>query len=239
VLPFLRAAKYQTSAQTDDPRFQLLAKHDVETMISADILPIWFDREQAQAAFNELAHSFVPTSTTQEIGPIVYLASLAIAVERFELARELLGLVESRGHSWHDWSVVLQSQLSISLGDCASAAQLIQAESSNLTGATGTLGSYLAAAPFYGCDEAGPTADSSLPFESDELLQARAALLDLLKIPALESEQHPALAAAALYQSGKISRRLGWNQEGEILWRELQSKFPESYHARLLERRDR
>ena len=238
VLPFLQAAKLQREhpatgiENTIDQEtvFRLLPAADVESMLSSEILPIWFDKDQAKQACETLANSFVPTSAATETGAIVYLTSLAIETERLELARELMALLENPDELATPWQIVLRAQLEIATGHPDKAAELLAAESQKLSEATQAMGWYLKAAPcFAPVDPAGHVPVVEL---NDDVTNQ--AILDLLKIPAIFGQQYPALAAAAIYQAANIVATQGQTSEYEILRQELMLRYPDSYQARLL-----
>ncbi len=238
VLPFLQAAKIQRAHAAPgventldrETVFQLLPTADVESMLSSEILPIWFNEDQSKQAFETLANSFVPTSSSTETGAIVYLASLAIEAKRLELARELMALLENPDELTKPWQIVLQAQLEIATGHPNKAAELIAVESLKLSQATQAIGYYLkAAACFAPVDPASHVPVVEL---NDDV--ANQAVLDLLKIPAVFGQQYPALAAAAIYQAANIVSTQGQASECDILRQELMLRYPNSYHARLL-----
>ncbi len=128
VLPFLQAAHIQKRfrrSNTPNANFYL-SPNEERTMLSERILPIWFDKSQVKEAFTALSSSFVPTSKSEQLGPIVYLASLAIEMERFELAKELVSLVSEGGEAFEPWRIVLQSQLNIANRNFRGSASLIK-----------------------------------------------------------------------------------------------------------------
>ncbi len=239
VLPFLQAAIIQRAAAVNgNTEFKaLLPAEDVERMLSSEILPIWFDPLLVEDPFKSLSGSFVPTAATDQIGAVVYLLSMAITLKRTQLSQDLLRLMESQGPEWEGWKRVMQAQFKVSQGDFPAANRLLKNKQRDLTGPTEALALYLNSSSYFvspGSAVANKTVNSISRSEDG----CANAMLDLLQIPAAYGDRFPALAAAAIYQSAQMAESLGWSQENRLLTQELLLKFPNSFHARDMEKRN-
>ncbi len=237
ILPFLQAAKIQNRWQSSrDAVGTFLPDEDARQLLSSEILPIWFDHEQVEAAFSVFANAFVPTSATEDSGPVVYLASMAIEMKRLQLARQLVDLLAGGDREAKSWRLILLAQIQIAEGNAVAATEFLKQHQSNLVGATVPMASYLKAASFY--EPGSPSVDLAHPLNtmqrqvSDEKADA---MLQLLEIPAEFGERYPVLASAALYQSSQIAKSLAWKHEEQILKQELLARYPRSYHGKLVE----
>ncbi len=244
VLPFLQAAMLQQAMLNSSVSFPpQLPDNDVRTMLSAEILPIWFDRTQVEQAYEELVSSFDPASPNTELGAIVYLASMAIEMKRLELADDLLKLIENRDNEAEAWRLILLAQVQIAANQPEQAARSLEENQQKLVGATIPLSHYLKSAKFHrsnelllpATDDLGNAVGSTI--ESDRIEEFSTGMLQLLEIPASYSQTYPALSAAALYQTAQIAKSLGWSQEAEVLEQELTLRFPLTFHGRIVERR--
>jgi hypothetical protein len=243
VLPFLQAARIQQlNRKSGATSKHFLPDIDASTMLSSEILPIWFDRARVEPAFNALANSIVPTATTTEFGAIVYLVSMAVEMDRFELARDLLKLIENRD-GVEAWRLVLLAQIKIAENELEQAARLLDDNQSKLLGAAVPLGLYLKSEKYFQTGEALRSSGAAAPATKlpknwqSQIDQYSRVMLELLEIPASYGEMYPALAAAALYQTAQIAKSLEWSQEGQVLEQELLLRFPSTYHARVVKNR--
>jgi hypothetical protein len=224
VVPFLIAAKIQRG-WSDSPvgKFpKWLPEEDVAASLSSEILPIWFEPELVNSSFQILSLALAQTTTADEMGAIVYLASMSIELGRLNQARELMAILANGGRTWDAWRLILQAQFNIAEGNPAVAAELLKSETIRLSGATEAIGWYLKSAAIFMENNLKPDSKS-----------ASTALLDLLKIPAVYGQRFPPLSAAALFQSIRIAESQAWHAEAEILRRELLNRYPNSYHAEL------
>lgn len=243
VLPFLQAARIQQLSQKPDDNSQhFLPVDDVNTMMSSEILPIWFDQARVEPAFNALTNAIDPTVTPTDVGPIVYLISMAVEMKRLQLARSLLKLIESRDGA-KPWTLVLLAQIEIAENQLEQASRLLEDNQSKLTQSAAPLGLYLKSAKFFQAGEVplsnrvAPPATKLQKNRQIRIDQFSRGMLELLEIPASYGETYPALAAAALYQTAQIAKSLEWSQEGQVMEQELLLRFPTTYHARLIKNR--
>ena len=241
VLPFLQAARIQKKLKrklgVSSQNF--LPDVDASTMLSSEILPIWFDRARVEPAFKELANSVDPTATSTDLGPIVYLISMAVELERLQLARDLLRLIEARD-GMESWRLILLAQIEIAENKLDQATRLLEDNKSRLTKSAVPLGLYLKSAKFFQSvanprsNHAEATGTASEKNRQNRIDQYSRGMLELLEIPASYGDKYPALAAAALYQTAQIAKSLEWSKEGQVMEQELLLRFPFTYHARVV-----
>jgi hypothetical protein len=244
VTPFLQAVLIERQLEGESlNEARLFTSREVESLMSDAMLPIWFDVQAAESAFEALSRAFVATSTSRETGAIVYLASLAVAVKRLELARDLVNLIPPGASSFSDWRDILEAEIAIANREFDRAAQILGAKPFKDNEAARVVRKYLLAAAYFvdenGAGEQHNQGVPSLALPNDQVSEKVDAMLELVSIPAEFGGKYPALSAAALSQAIRIGESIGLTEERAALKQELLLRFPTSYHARVIEKNDR
>lgn len=231
IAPFLRAASLQP--QVDDPTRQIagtswIPKMDLETGLSHELIPIWFDDHDLGRSSQPLTRrleNLIPASPSESTGPSLYLASIKIELGETDDARRLLNSMGNRLESIAgDWITVLNARIHQKKDEPLKAQAILQSNINELSGQPRLAGLY-----YLGINAL------NLPDLSDA--DYSAAILTLLRIPAEYGDQHRDLSAAALFQAVQIARVRGREQDALKLGNELLRRYPRTYHGRLESKR--
>ena len=217
ILPYLRVSKL---LQDDLELQQIVGRYiqniDFNDIVSLELLPIWFDRQQAELAFAELSGAFVPSSARNNARAIIYLASLAAAVERFSYSRELLDLLDQSDAETNAWRLIIEAQVDLAEHNKKTASEKLKLASRSDSDGIQIVSRFL------NNSEIGET-----PAETAQ------SIMELLKIPALQGRRYPRLAAASLYQAAILAESLNWKREADSLRHELRVHYSRTFHAKL------
>lgn len=238
IWPFLKAALLQPALPKpfkEEFADSLLPNAEVENLLSEKILPVWFDRSQAESAFEFLSTAYVPNAAQSQQGPIVYLASLAIKVGKFQYAQQLIDLLDRRDRQTNAWRVVLAAELAVANGNFENAVAIMENQLTNedLKDPSIRVASlYLSASPHFRKLDAIPSDQPANPVSPLARAKDLKATLSLLRIASTYADTFPELAAASLFEAAKIVGDYSERDQKE-LQNELISRFPNSYHGRL------
>jgi hypothetical protein len=217
MLPFLHACRIRIEDESVVQRSHSfeLSDDEIQQMLSMRITPIWFDRQLAIDTVPLINEFREGLGGHRPIGVDIYWATLQIAAGRItdadSLSRELAG-----SQMPEYWRLILEAELERHTGAASRpATDRLQGTMVDLPIDARPLALYLVNA-----------------WRGRELQDADVAVLELLRIPAVQGERLAILSAAALHQAALILHKSGRVEESSILMRELIERYPNTYHGR-------
>jgi len=219
VEPFLLAAV--TQSQLDEPAKSALADlllpaDEVNSMISGQIVPHWFDPSLVPAASESLLNLVNSGRISNTAGVAVYLASFAVAQNNFREADRIIAALRNQRdlpQEVEKWLRVVEIERYFVAGETSRADLLIDQHIDRLTDGARATVLYLQGT-----------------YASDN---PQKQLLSLLTVPALFGDRFPNLSASALFRATSLLREKGDAKEAGILRNELLRRYPNTYHGRL------
>lgn len=218
VLPFLKATELFRQKKVARERVEQLgvSPTDLQAGVAVSIWPVWFDRANSTAAVKDLQATLASDISKNSSGLLYYLASLHLYLNSADKAKPLIEELNGRKLPV-GWMEILKTQFDIAEGRNVSAVSRLQNELTNF--------------PYKLRMAANFVVGSELGKDPQN---ADLAVLKLLEIPASEKESEFAMGSAALYESINILKKTGQTREVVTLQNELLSRFPNTYHGRLL-----
>jgi len=193
-----------------------LTKSELEQCFTEMLLPIWFSRERATTALQQIEARWEAESEEASDGEWIYGTSLAIAAgddHAKKYLRELRSRSSKLTESWRP--LLLAYEEVMNEKPDRNIAQL-EKNVRSLKGAPRAVAQYLL----------GIAAGAqNQQFDKGMLL--------LLYIPAVYGSQFRGLSAAALSEAASLARNAGHQFEAESLKAELTRRYPDSQHAQL------
>jgi hypothetical protein len=195
------------------------ARVNLDTGLSPDLPPVWFDPESAKTALPGVAEALKTVKKPVPPGLLLYAASLAIEAgdtDRADRWMESVAPVEKK--TIRDLLVVLRARRALRGGDASAAIKMLGPVSTDPAFSQRPLALY-----WLGVSRAS----------ARDARERRVAVLDWLVLPASYGEEHPELAAAGLYQGWKTLEAL--DDPGSVALRaELGRKYAPTYFGQKL-----
>jgi hypothetical protein len=191
---------------------------DPATALSAELVPVWFDAEQAKGELAPLQEAIRGMATPRPEGVYVYYASLALAGQEPAEAERVLGALRSSSGELATWREILSAQQEVTGESPASGVAALRSELPTLRGAT-------RAAALYWVGRAD--------VESADEAEQRDGLLALLALPAEYATSQPELAAAGLYHAAAAMAKLKEDAGAAAVRQELVTRYAGTRHALL------
>ena len=159
---------------------------DRVTGMSPDLAPVWFDAQAAKDALPGVLQAVAELPAPRPEGTRVYYGTLALAAGNTEEARRVLTGIEGQQPALARFREIALAQVDVATGNPQGAVQRLEGLPPADSVETQPLRLY-----WLGVAR----------LQSPDRLTQQAGLLDLMVIPAVYSDQHPELAAAALYRA--------------------------------------
>lgn len=225
LIPFIRAAMLQANATKSELEIAStgqIPRRDAETKLSSEILPIWFDESpllELEKELNLLLQSN-SESLTNSPGVTIYLASIKIELGKTDEAMRLLRALDSTDPEIASWRTVLEARIHQKTRNPLNAQTMLEINGKSIAGLARPVALY-----YRGINV--------LEQKDVSDLDRTKAILTLLRIPAIYGDVHQELAAAALFQSAKITKLRGRDLDAQKLTNELLRRYPRTYHGAL------
>jgi Cu+-exporting ATPase len=218
--PYLRVwdVLRKNAASLDDLPGTRRPPIDLASGLTEELLPLFFDREQARLYWPPVQTLLGQLSAPPE-GLRLYGAALALAAGQHDAARRMLAEVRSAQMPVAGWKLVLLALDELEAGRPDAAARQLAEQRDALPRA---------------CRGAALLVLGRIDTESEDPQQVEAGLLTLLTLPAAHGAQRPELAAAGLYHAALVFDKLKEEAAAAALRRELLGRWPSSFHARQL-----
>lgn len=193
---------------------------DLETGLSPELPPVWFDAEAAGAYLSETGRAISVMAEPRPPATRVYYATLALAADERGKARQALSGLEQL----LDLKAIIEAQMRLSEGETAAAIEALDGQVDQLEEDVKPLALYwLGAARVSAGDPETRTAG----------------LLDMLRIPAFYGEEQRELAAAGLYAAMHALAAAGDRTGSIAVRRELLDRYSRTWHARRVRTEDK
>lgn len=222
---FLQAAELQPQCS---PAIQKIVANgklkdsEIANYFSNEILPIWFDLDRAKDISDRLNKHLLSDSQMKS-GPIVYLASMQLALGQRDRADALIRQLDGR-KELAPWQMILRSRLAWLSGDSMKSQTILNQNAAGMSpGAS-------AVADYYRGTHVLTSREPSQPGDATDI-ERSAAMLTLIRVPANFGGVYPHLSAAALFQAAEIAKVRGLEKESKILTAELTRRYPRTFHG--------
>jgi hypothetical protein len=189
---------------------------DRVTGMSPDLAPVWFDAQAAKDALPGVLQAVAELPAPRPEGTRVYYGTLALAAGNTEEARRVLTGIEGQQPTLARFREIALAQVDVATGNPQGAVQRLEGLPPADSVETQPLWLY-----WLGVAR----------LQSPNRLTQQAGLLDLMVIPAVYSDQHPELAAAALYRAVETYAARGQSQALAAVRRELLDRYGQTYYA--------
>ncbi len=192
---------------------------DLQTGLSPELPPVWFDAEAATAALAGVADTIAATSKPRPPAMRIYYATLALAAGETEKAVQALSGLDELP----EWKAVVEAQIQLSQHNSEVARQALERQIDRFSADLKPLALYwLGQAQLAGTEPGA----------------RQAGVLDLLRIAALYGSQQPELAAAGLYVAMGTLAQQGDAKGSIAIRRELLDRYGQTWHAERLRQED-
>ncbi|PQO36686.1 hypothetical protein [Blastopirellula marina] len=211
-LRILRAVRGEVSKLPGERRLDF----DKTTGLTSDLLPLFFDQQKAAQAFPLADAAAKQLGRGAPDGVFVYLASLAIAAEKYPEAETWQKKIRSGNLILKEWPELLSAYTLVQSGKLAEARQQLEPKihafqpwnqpvAWYLLGISGT--------------------------HSKEFVAIENGILDLLHLPAIYGHEHPELSAAALAEADQALQRIQQADKASRLRHQLLFFYGGTLHA--------
>jgi len=217
--PYLRCYEYLREAEKTGDSVALPGRRrlrvDMQTGLSSELPPVWFDVEQAKQTLQPVAHVISQMSKPRPPGARIYYATLALTAGRPELARQVLNGLEGLDTP----KEIVAAPADLVAGNPTAAASRLAASWKQLPTNEQPLALYW-------------LGRARLAAHDPETQQL--GMLDLLRIGAVHGRADPDLAAAGLYDVMRQLARQGDVTGSIAVRRELLDRYGQTWHATLV-----
>ncbi|RCS52783.1 hypothetical protein DTL42_08075 [Bremerella cremea] len=194
-------------------------KYDKSTGLTSDLLPVFFDKEQAAEGIPRAITAAKSLGSGTPDGVFVYLSSLLIAAEQYPEADIWTKKIRSGNTILKEWPELLSAYKFIQTGELSEARNLLEPKihafepwnrpvAWYLLGLSGT--------------------------RSKEFITIENGILDLLHLPAIYGQDHPALTAAALAEAKLALQRIQQTDQATGVRQQLLFFYGGTLHAEQL-----
>ena len=167
---------------------------DLKTGLTSELTPIWFDGDAARASMPSIHRTIAGMDRPLPPGALIYYAALALAAGDEDMADKMLGWIKSREAPILELKQILAAQREVVAGRSGPAISQLSSRLERISRDHRPLALYWLGMSKLGRDAAG---------------SHEAGLLELLRIPATYGQEHPDLAAAALFRTMHVLRKSG------------------------------
>jgi hypothetical protein len=192
---------------------------DLQSGLTAELSPVWFDAEAAQLALPAAASAISDMAPPPPPAARVHYATMALAAGAPDKAEQALAGLEG----FATLRAIVDAQLQLARGAPDQAAQTLAAQLPEIS------------------REARPVAlywlGKARVAQADEPSR-REGLLYLLELPAVFGQREPELAAAGLYDAMQTLAALGDTKGSIAVRRELLDRYAPTWHAKKLQAED-
>jgi hypothetical protein len=218
VEPYVRCYTYLRTVAPSDltlPGSRRL-RVDLETGMSPELLPIWFDAAAARTVLPGVLKAITEMPAPRPEGTRVYYGTLAVAAGDDERGAAVLRGIEGQHPSLAELRDIAAAQRELQAGVPGPAVESLAAKRGSLSDTNKPLALY-----WLGVAQLA-SEDRSIQQEG---------VLQLLHLPAIYGERTPELAAAALFKTMKTFETWQDDAARTALRRELVEQYSQTYHA--------
>lgn len=218
VEPYLRCYAYLRS--TADKKVVLPGTRrlqlDLETGMSPELAPIWFDAESAREVLPTVLQAITDMPAPRPEGTRVYFGTLALAAGDVERGVTVLRGIEGRHPLLAELRDIAGAQLEVANGQPGPAVNSLTNRLNEMSAANKPLAIY-----WLGIAQ----------LLSDREQVQREGVLQLLHLPAIYGKQSPELAAAALYRTMRVFNTWQDDPAQSAIRRELLGQYGQTYYG--------
>ena len=189
---------------------------DLETGMSPELTPIWFDAQSAKTVLPVVLQSITEMPAPRPEGTRVYFGTLALAAGDVERGVAVLQGIEGERPSLAELRDIGGAQLEVANGQPDQAVSRLASRLNEISPGNKPLAVYWL---------------GTAKLLSDQEQVQRDGVLQLLHLPAIYGKQSPELAAAALYRTMKAFD--SWQDESatSAIRRELLGQYGQTYYG--------
>lgn len=189
---------------------------DPETGLCTQMLPVWFDLDEAKSQWEAVHNDYLEIQNPSPTATL-YVASLAAAADHAPVALELLQKLEQPTTGQSQWSNLIRLEVERPKNDGHERMNQLTADVQGYSRPLQVVGYYT-------------LGRSRLAMEQDSSIQK--GQLELLRIPAVLEDVAEQVSSAAISQVAESLEANARPREANILWNELKTNYPLSWHAR-------
>lgn len=208
----VNSAALATVLSRDDQRPWL----DPESGVCTQMLPVWFNADEAKTQWEFVYNDYLAIQAPSTTATL-YVASLATAADHAQVATQLLQKLEQPTPGQRQWSNLIR--LEVERPEAGS-----QERMSQLTTDIQGYSRPLQVVGYYTLGRA------RLAMDQDSSIQK--GQLELLRIPAVLKDVAEQVSGDAISQVAASLEANDHPREANILWNELKTNYPQSWHAR-------
>lgn len=189
---------------------------DPESGVCTQMLPVWFNADEAKTQWEDVYNDYLAIQAPSPTATL-YVAALATAADHAQVATQLLQKLEQPTSGQRQWSNLIR--LEVERPEAGS-----QERMSQLTTDIQGYSRPLQVVGYYTLGRA------RLAMDQDSSIQK--GQLELLRIPAVLKDVAEQVSGDAISQVAASLEANDHPREANILWNELKTNYPLSWHAR-------